>query len=185
MNKKTRVAIEDSPWGWWKTRSKLIWAAQNETHPAECWITLDSFFFSPVGILTNCGCYGKCNHYYALKILLRDRGADPNATCWFLAEHERNDPLCLAAKRGNIHMFRLLLEYGADPGTDEDTPFKHPSCNDLVTACRLRRAACFSVAWCFAQIQQPALMEPVVQRVASVPLYKALTRKSILNYWKK
>lgn len=176
----TRVAIEDSPWDWSKTRSELVWAAQNETRPSECWITLEDMLLSPVGILINCGCYGKCEHYDVLKILLRDRGADPNAPCGFLDGHEEgDDPLHLAEERASIHVFQLLLEYGADP----KTKFRYAACNDLVTSLCLRRAACFATAWCFAQIQQPALMEPVVQRIASIQLFKY--SQSILNYWKK
>jgi len=141
--------------------------AKDELHPTLLYIKHDDYMYSPLG--------------YALRIysdaekaipILLERGADPREPACKLRGFEPSDAFGVAP---TLKIFSVLLDYAMPK---EGMPYPAPYLL-LIADKRQQFASGVAWAWCVIRIQRDDLIEPVVQRLASIPLKKWKTPSAL------
>jgi hypothetical protein len=141
--------------------------AKTEPHPTLLYIVIERvYILSPLGIALLMRRHGGAA---AAKTLL-ERGASPNDLCEKLVKQGivsvSGDAFHLACRYGVEKIFCLLLEYATPDNRIGLTP-KYLSWVDAKSE---RSGACACLGWLWTQVQRDDLIEPVVQRLAAIPV---------------
>lgn len=141
--------------------------AKTEPEPTVPYILLNRMYvLSPLGIAL---IYHSRGGEAALKTFL-ERGASPNDVAEILIRREHIHTMCdafhLTCRYKLEKAFRLLLEYAKPDSTAGLTPVYL----SWVDAKHERTTASVCLGWLFTQMQRDDLIEPVVQRLAFIPL---------------
>jgi len=167
MNLEERAEQWKSAWRWVCPEDDYNDLAKDEPHPTLPYIKYarDTCTFSPLGFaVAYRPMMGK-----AVRTLL-ERGASPEEIARVRHKNgkiQELDAFQVACRFQSSKMLRLLLKYG--------TPIQHiPHCGSWVWVGvkRARTASSVSLGWIFTQLQRDDLIEPVVQRLASISLKK-------------
>jgi hypothetical protein len=158
MNLEERARAWRNAWGWADPDEDYKELAKDEPRPTLLYIEADDHVYSPLG-------YALRIHNYAGKAIpiLLERGADPLEPACKLRNEHWCDAFVVAR---TPKTFSTLLDY-AMPMEGEWYPQPYMS---LIADKRQQLAAGVAWAWCVAQIQRDDLIEPVVQRLASISL---------------
>lgn len=137
--------------------------ARTEIHPNKTYIETEFFMYSPLGIAC---CAVPVAHPRCLCLLL-ENGADPlqPAVC---EKSFSKDAFELAFDNKLYTAFFILLEYATYP-TTHDLNLGQTLC-ERAQARHRRNDAGHVLAWLFTRIQHTEQIEPVVQRLAKIPL---------------
>jgi hypothetical protein len=167
MNLEERVDLWHSAFKADPREHALNELAKTEPKPTVPYILLGGvYILSPLGIALICHSRGG---EAALKTFL-ERGASPNDVAELLIRrgyiHTMCDAFHLACRYKLEKPFRLLLEYATPDSIDGLTP----AYMSWVDAKHERSSAAVCLGWLFTQMQRDDLIEPVVQRLASVPV---------------
>lgn len=118
---------------------------------------------SPLGIAVWC----MVRHGTAIRLLL-EKGADPHAPAlmieymYDIMPPETFSAFDITVERANWDVFRILLDYA--------TPLEFPTIY-LKRIKLAQNAAGHAITWLFTQIQREDLVQPVMRRLARIPLH--------------
>lgn len=147
--------------------------AKTEPHPTLPYIGFEHvYILSPLGFALLYHPEGDD----AVKTLL-ERGASPKEPTEkriHRGQYNCHDAFQIACRYEIEKPFRLLLEY-ATPDTRTGLT---PAYLSWVDAKHERTAACVCLGWLFTQMQRDDLIEPVVQRLAVIPLEDWTTQEA-------
>jgi len=161
MNERERA----QQWIEARTTSHYDALAQDEPWPNRLYIEVDEKRFTPLGYL--------CYLDEPVRELL-ERGGDPFERAWKKGKRYRNAYQVCAHEHAGMSFYHLMSVTPA--------PMLHNlvitnsgacSCRSYFESALLRvveRAARYAIAWALCQTQRDDLIEPVIQRLAAIPL---------------